>query len=278
MFNYYEIHQHEIDVVCNHRALKYGRHMHSEFEALYLLDGEQKIFVGGREYTLHKGDCAVIFPNVPHEYTRPESMEKHNNSAESVAVFMPAEAVYSMYPETRGYYPENCFISSNALDENAQLAFSKIFNETAGNTQIGWAYIIYSHTVPRLMKSNLLSERDLDKATRVLSYISMNFRKPLTIDNVSEELNISRSDISKIFSEYVKTGFKTYLSFLRANNAASLMKLSDNRLEYIAADSGFESPRALTRVFKKIYGVSPSQYRKAIRCSNGPMPIEHISE
>ncbi|MFR1499641.1 MAG: helix-turn-helix domain-containing protein, partial [Monoglobus pectinilyticus] len=70
---------------------------------------------------------------------------------------------------------------------------------------------------------------------------------------------------SRVFSNQIKVSFRTYLNVLRTNHAASLIKISDDNLEDIATDSGFESTRSFYRIFKDIYGVSPSQYRKMIR-------------
>ena len=265
MFNFYEVHQYELDVVHHHRALKYKSHLHNEFETIFLFEGEQGLIVNGSEYVLHEGDCAVIFPNVPHSYTRPDSIKKVNNAADSAIIFMPADALYAMFPDTRGSYPDECIINADTLNENAVLAFHKIFEEASINAQIGWAYIIFSHTIPLLMKNTLLSLQNSDTITRLLSYISLNFRKSLTLDMISDELGINKYYISRVFSNQIKVSFRTYLNVLRTNHAASLIKISDDNLEDIATDSGFESTRSFYRIFKDIYGASPSQYRKMIR-------------
>ena len=114
-------------------------------------------------------------------------------------------------------------------------------------------------------ENTLLSLQNSDTITRLLSYISLNFRKSLTLDMISDELGINKYYISRVFSNQIKVSFRTYLNVLRTNHAASLIKISDDNLEDIATDSGFESTRSFYRIFKDIYGVSPSQYRKMIR-------------
>lgn len=265
MYRFYELHQYELGLIRNHREVKYGRHMHGEFEVIYLFDGEQGIIVNDLEYTLHKGDCAVIFPNLPHEYTKPHFVKKYNNAADCAIIFIPAAAVYSMFPDTHASYPDNCFVGADIMHENAVLAFDKIFEETTINAQIGWAYIILSHTVPVLMKRSLSEEQDADVISRLLSYISLNFKKSLTLDIISEELGINKYYISRIFSKRIKMNFRTYIGTLRANYAAELIKISDDNLEDIAEEAGFESLRSFYRVFREIFNVTPSQYRDMIR-------------
>ena len=76
MYKFYEIHQYELDVVNHHRALKYGEHMHDELEIIYIFEGEQGLDIGGSKYKLKQGDCAVIFPNCLHAYSRPKACRR----------------------------------------------------------------------------------------------------------------------------------------------------------------------------------------------------------
>lgn len=46
---------------------------------------------------------------------------------------MPADALYAMFPDTRGSYPDECIINADTLNENAVLAFHKIFEEASIN-------------------------------------------------------------------------------------------------------------------------------------------------
>ncbi len=265
MFNFYEIHPYELELIHNHRAIKYGEHMHNEFEAIYIFDGQQNIMINETEHTLHKGDCAVIFPNTHHSYTRLYDVPKNNTSADYAMIFMPPDALYNMFPDVRGLHPENCVLRNENLNENVPLAFNKIFEESNINTQIGWAYIIFSHTVPILAESCTSADVNLDLVTRLLSYIALNFRKSLTLDMLSDELGINKYYISRIFSQKIKVSFRTYIGMLRSNYAASMLKTTDAAMEHIGRESGFESLRSFYRVFRDTYGVSPSEYREMTR-------------
>lgn len=265
MHNFYEVHQYELDVVNHHRELKYDYHLHNEFEILYLFEGEQHIAVCGEEYVLKKGDCAIFFPQVLHAYTRPDGIPKNNNAADSAVIFMPAEALYSMFPETANSHPTSFIIRKEDIHENAVLAFKKIFEEASINAQIGWAYIIFSHTIPCLTPSITRSDENADMVARIMSYISLNFKKSLTLDMISSELDLNKYYISRIFSHKIKISFRTYLGMLRSEYAASLIKISDDDMSVIASEAGFESLRSFYRIFKSVYGISPSHYRQMIR-------------
>ena len=268
MYRFYEMRQHELELRHPHKAMKVDKHLHNEFEILYLFDGEQDIIVNNQKYTLKKGDCAVIYPTVMHSYTRTDNIPVDNAAAESAVLLMSAEALYDMFPETRGYQPEDWIIRKENVHENVVLAFNKIFEESSINSQIGWAFIIFSHTIPLLTNNRTITDENSDTVSRLLSYISMNFRESLTLNSVSEELGMNKYYISRIFSQKIKMSFREYISMLRSNYAASLIRISDDNFDEIASESGFESLRTFYRVFRNIYGVSPAQYREMVRKYN----------
>lgn len=266
MFKFYEVRQYELDVLNQHRALKYDTHMHNEFEILYIVSGNQDISIMDTVYSLAAGDCALIFPNMAHSYMRPDNIPKNNHAAESTIIFAPSDMVYSMYPSTKNVHPEDCVVHLNDEQENAVLAFEKILTENSINAQIGWTFIILSYIVPEIMNRHINnSYENTSMISKVLSYITLNFHKSLTLDMISDELGISKYKLSRIFSDKIKMNFRTYLGMLRANYAASLIKVSDETLDVIAAKSGFESMRSFYRVFNQVYHISPALYRETIR-------------
>ena len=52
---------------------------------------------------------------------------------------------------------------------------------------------------------------------------------------------------------------------LRSQYAAGIIKVSDDDFKKISEKSGFESVRSFYRVFKEMYGMTPAEYRSAIR-------------
>lgn len=267
MFNFYENHQYSIDVVHHTRALKYSSHIHDEFEFIYLFNGEQGIIIDDKSYTLHSGDCAVIFPQIPHSYIRPDNIPKNNSNADSAIIFLPALTVHQMFPSTVDNHPRDCVIYKENMHPDISLSCSKIIDEENINAQIGWSFIIFSHALPLICTDTIKDEENTRNTSKVLSYITKNFRKSLTLDMLSDELGINKYYISRIFSKTIKISFRSYLGKLRCNYAASLIKTSNRDFNSIAEESGFESIRSFYRVFKEIYGMTPAEYRDYVRGS-----------
>lgn len=66
------------------------------------------------------------------------------------------------------------------------------------------------------------------------------------------------------FHEYVGMPFKAYVFRRKLSRAADALAHTDRRILDIAVQFGFSSHEAFTRSFKKVYGLSPRQYRKRL--------------
>ena len=265
MSQFYQIHENEFYVVHHDHMTKFPSHMHDEVEILYMLDGEQGININNETATLHKGDCAVIFPNTQHEYLRPDEMPGKNSAGESVMIFVASHIFYYIFPNMHNMTPVSCILNSSEISENATFAFNKIINENVSTARLGWVYIILGHIVPKLNISEEKLDLDSSAISRLMNYISTNFQNSITLEILSDALGMSKSQISHIFSDKIRISLRSYIGIRRSEYAAQLIRTSNDTLSNIAMQSGFESLRTFNRVFREVYGVTPSQFRNNIR-------------
>ena len=105
------------------------------------------------------------------------------------------------------------------------------------------------------------SESVMEKAKE---YIRENFRKDLTLDEVSKVVDISPYYFSKLFKQETGENFIEYLTKVRMKNAEELLKDSSYSIKEICAASGYGDPNYFSRIFKKYEGVTPSEYRERL--------------
>ncbi len=98
--------------------------------------------------------------------------------------------------------------------------------------------------------------------SRACKYIQENFRKELSLDDVSKEVNVSPYYFSKLFKEEVGENFIDYLTALRINNAKELLRRPVLSIREAGMQSGYADPNYFSRIFKKQTGMTPREFRE----------------
>jgi AraC-like DNA-binding protein len=117
-----------------------------------------------------------------------------------------------------------------------------------------------------------LSELDLEHSShfdaskitylQCRNYINENFSNIVSIGEVAEKFYINKVHLCRLFKQYTDTTPMIYILQLKINRAAILLVETDYAVKKISFMMGFNDPYYFSKVFKKIYGVSPVLYRK----------------
>lgn len=109
--------------------------------------------------------------------------------------------------------------------------------------------------------SSSQSGEQRDLVDEAIHYMRENIRKRITLKDISQYLGISISHLSAIFPQ--KTGYSplNYLSHLKIQEACHYLDFSDMKVNQISMLIGFEDPFYFSRLFSKIMGTSPTEYR-----------------
>ncbi|MFD7525306.1 response regulator [Paenibacillus chitinolyticus] len=165
----------------------------------------------------------------------------------------------------RRSYAEACAAAINA-DESA---FVRVYDGEpagygppvlAGNAAAG-------HGVPgelELAAQRLLSERE-ERTTSVLKeakdWIDGHFVEEITLEQAAERVHLSPHYFSKMFKRHMGATFIDYVTRLRIEKAKELMKNEELSLKEVCFEAGYKDPNYFSRVFRKVTGVSPTEYR-----------------
>lgn len=100
---------------------------------------------------------------------------------------------------------------------------------------------------------------------KAVEYIEKHFtRVDLDLNHVCEYVGLSPNYFSKLFKQEVGSSFSEYLTECRIRKAIELMQDPKEKIYEIASRIGYESQHYFCYVFKKVKGISPSEYRKKI--------------
>ncbi|SEN87970.1 helix-turn-helix domain-containing protein [Paenibacillus sp. OV219] len=96
----------------------------------------------------------------------------------------------------------------------------------------------------------------------VMSYTEQHYQHDITLDILSDKLGISASYLSTYFKMKTGTNFIDYINNYRIELAKSLLRAADLRIQDVALQVGYQNINSFNRMFKKISGVTPSEFRK----------------
>lgn len=102
-----------------------------------------------------------------------------------------------------------------------------------------------------------------DRLLEIEFYVLKNCRAPITCESCAKELFLSTETINQILQEKYgpKSNFRRFLTTMRLRYAEGLLTMSDLPICDVAIDSGFNSIHTFIRLFKKQYGMTPTEYR-----------------
>lgn len=113
--------------------------------------------------------------------------------------------------------------------------------------------------------SNITSKRS-EKSNSLIEtavhYIHENYKKNISLDDVSRIVNISPYYFSKLFKEETGEGFVEYLTRIRIDKAKELLENSEYTMKEICSMIGYSDPNYFSRTFKKNVGVSPTEFKE----------------
>lgn len=104
--------------------------------------------------------------------------------------------------------------------------------------------------------------RSEDTARCIRDFIDEHYASPdISMAALSEELHYSESHLSKVFRITYNDTVKQYITKRRMEHACELLQNADLKIKDIAEAVGYPNTQAFLKIFKKIYGETPSGYQ-----------------
>lgn len=95
-----------------------------------------------------------------------------------------------------------------------------------------------------------------------VEYMKEHYNENLTLHQVAEKVGITAGYLSTLFSQNLHRGFVDYLNEIRVERASMYLQQNYLKTYEIAYRVGFNDEKYFSKVFKKIKGVSPAEYKK----------------
>ena len=106
--------------------------------------------------------------------------------------------------------------------------------------------------------SNTIPSKILDS----ISYIQLNLKENITVNLLAKKVNWQHDYFSRQFLHYTGERPLAYIHNKRIERALYLISTTDLSHSDIAEEIGFESPTYFSKIFKRITGLTPGEYKK----------------
>ncbi len=223
-----------------------------DYHILIVTGGEYSVLHQGKTYTLGAGDMVIYEPHEEHRYeNKPHSSSMWCHFTGTAASEIMTDCglnggVYFSEPDT-----ELCDIFSRMIQRHFLPGERSLANASL---------IELLHRVSVLVREPVQKHRN-ETLLPVLTYINVNYNKKIPLDELARQSGYSKSRFSHVFSEYTGTTPVKYQNDVRLKVSREMLLSTLQSVGEIAFNCGFEDQLYFSRLFKRKYGVTPTEYR-----------------
>lgn len=105
---------------------------------------------------------------------------------------------------------------------------------------------------------------------KICDYLEANIHRPLCFSDIVKHFNLSASVVKRIFREQMGCGVMECFNRIRVDAAKEMIREEDQNFTEIAATLCFGSSQYFTTVFKRVSGMTPTEYRASVRSYSFP--------
>lgn len=246
---------------------------------LYIIDGRFQVREDGVEYVLQPGEIFFLKKGV-HHWGDPKTIE--GTSWRWIHFFDPPAAEtrkkdFSVYQDSSLLLPADSFEYEMVLPKRLKVSHP---NYVASKMQsLEQLYLSPSHYRPLLVnlktaelfielhrqaqQSKPATKTDLIVG-KMIEMIEQQSLQKLQSSALAEALHMNYNYLSGVFKRKMGVSVTEFHAMARINKAIELLKHPEMNISAISDRLGFPNPYHFSRVFKKVTGVSPSQYMHQI--------------
>lgn len=109
---------------------------------------------------------------------------------------------------------------------------------------------------------SIKGQEDNPLIKKVCEYIDSHLAEEISLEQMSDYVNVSSFYLSKLFREETGITFMNFLTDKRLEKARALLTETDLSIKEITAETGYNDQNYFSRIFKNKFGLSPKEYRQ----------------
>ena len=252
-------------------------HNHNYYELIYALNDSMVTYIDDKFLIIEKGDAIIVPPSVIHYV---ETADISN----CVIFAMRKEWLIRKFNEFEVYDHENYLAGivcrnnytffTNSLTSDFHRIMQKlveihrsVYRNASLDNNLYFEYL-FSIALVALTNAKIRTPKEIgnetevdSKITSIIEYIVANYNKT-SIEDVAEHFGYSKTQIHRLVKAGTGITVSKHISNEKMKRAKILLLNSNLSITAIAEELGFENPDCFAKMFKRLRGITPYQYRK----------------
>lgn len=228
---------------------------------IYCREGRGRVTIRKSEYRIEAGDFCIIPVKAPHSYTADEEnpwtiywIHFKGNSASHIVNLLERKSGLKS------------FIRHNEKT-------IELFEEMYSQLERGYATdsLLYANMCLAHYLTTFLFNGNIDASGKQsikdpvdisIDFLRSSINKAVSLEDMAMQVNLSASHLSYLFKK--KTGFSPieYFNHLKVQKACQYLLFTNMRIKEISQELGIEDQYYFSRMFSKIMGMAPNDYRE----------------
>ncbi|RKS14135.1 AraC family transcriptional regulator [Flavobacterium sp. 120] len=250
----------------------YYWHFHPEFELTFIVAPNGTRRVGDHIGNFEGSDLVFIGSNIPHlnfdygiktEYEKVVLQIKEDFFKNDFITTPELASIYQLFENSKKVI---CFHGTvkdkigKKLQKIHLLSHFEQFIEVLSLFQILSTSneMTFLHNKPF---ENLYNNKEQLRLKVVYKFIEENYQRAVSIEEISHLTHLSKAAFCRYFKKMTRLTFTEFLNQYRIEQAKRLLK-SDKNVTETCFECGFESLSYFNRIFKKVVGENPIQFKK----------------
>jgi AraC-like DNA-binding protein len=247
-------------------------HFHPEFEITFIEAPKGTRRVGNHIGDFESSDLVFIGSNIPHlnfDYGIKTDYEKvvlqikedfFKNDFITTPELVAIQHLFENSKKVICFHGETKISVGKRLKEISGLSNFDQFIEVLSLLQILATSIEFTFLHDKPFE-NLYNNKEQSRLKVVYKFIETNYQRTISIDEMGRLTHLSNAAFCRYFKKMTRLTFTEFLNQYRIEQAKILLK-SDKNVTEASFECGFESLSYFNRIFKKVVGINPMQFKK----------------
>lgn len=243
-----------------------AKHWHRSLEIIIPVDGSTEAWVDGKIFHVYPGDFLIINSSAIHSLKTVIPRQQYFGFALQIEY----EFIKSCYPDIDKYY----FIDYQ--DDELKKKMISLFDNLIFDYYHSNGYsklkiqshlyllmsVLFEHFLAKRIDGyDIKSDKQKDRLVEILSYLKSNCLDDYNPQNIANHFHLSYGHLANMFKENLGITMHEYVNSVRIKNSAEHLLTTDFPIIDIAMKNGFPNNKSFYREFKKIYKMTPKEFR-----------------